>query len=371
MPEATLGGETGVWLGKAELMSMADIATRIRNEQQEEKAPINWVEVTNSPRLVHVSEVPELWDALKERDLRLAQATSKSQSAITLLAGGACAIMLYSEQGVVSALPAFWMIESGEAWFEAAETRRMLLSNPESYFHRRSRECRYGHWVGIHPVAALWRTWSMTAAWLVLFVIQLCIGLGASVERAALVKPLVWEGEPWRLLTGAMLHGSIMHILMNAASAVSLALLVERTVHRHILVPLWLLGALGGGLASLLLMPGQASVGASGGLMGFVGFLLMMGWKRKELLPPRFAVNFLRSVVLMALMGILAWSVVDNAAHLGGLLTGAALGGWLFRGETGSLPLQDSNWRSASGWLGVLIFGMLFAFTAWRLMMHR
>jgi membrane associated rhomboid family serine protease len=262
-------------------------------------------------------------------------------------------------------------IQSAETWFDAAETRRRLRQDAQSYFHRCSRECRYAFWVGNHPSSALWRTWSLSAVWAVLFIIQMGKGLDASFQRAGLVKPLVRQGELWRLFTGPMLHGNYWHILMNAASAISLALLIERTAHRHVLVPLWLVGALGGSLCSLAFFPAQTSVGASGGLMGFVGFLAMMGWKRQRLLPPRFAANILRSIAFMTLMGILAWSVLDNAAHVGGALSGAFVGYCLFNDEAGSLPLRDSKRLSVLGWGGVIAFGALFAFTAWRLLTHR
>ena len=104
--------------------------------------------------------------------------------------------------------------------------------------------------------------------------------------------------------------------------------------------------------------------------MGCVGFLAVMGWKRKNLLPPRFAVNILRSIAFLALLGLMAWSVIDNAAHAGGALTGALVGYWLFKNETDSLPLPDSKQLAVIGWWGVIALGALFAFTAWRLLMH-
>jgi len=371
LPEASLGGQSGVWRGKSELTTLAAIAAQLRDQKAEEKAPIHWVEVPDTPRVVHISEVPELWEAQTERDLRHAQAAIKSHRTITILVGGACVTVLaFGAPPQATFVFAIFGISSAETWVTAAETRRLLRRDAQSYFHRCSRECRYIFWVDSHPASAMWRTWSLCAAWGVLFIIQLCIGLDASFQRAGLVKPLVWQGEVWRLFTGPMLHGNYWHIFMNAASGISLAWIIERTVHRHVLMPLWLLGALGGSLCSLMIMPEQTSVGASGGLMGCVGFLAVMGWKRKNLLPPRFAVNILRSIAFLALLGLMAWSVIDNAAHAGGALTGALVGYWLFKNETDSLPLPDSKQLAVIGWWGVIALGALFAFTAWRLLMH-
>lgn len=367
-----MGGEPGVWRGKSELMSLADIAAQLRNQKADEKAPIHWVEVPNAPRVVHVSEVTELWEAQTERDIRLAQAAISSNRVIALLTvGSSVTVLAFGAPPQATFVFLIYGIQSAETWFEAANSRWRLRRDPPCYFHRCSRECRYSFWVGSHPSSALWRTWSLSAAWVVLFIIQMCKGLDASFQHAGLVKPLAWQGEVWRLFTGPMLHGNLIHILMNATAGISLALLIERTVHRHVLVPLWLLGALGGSLCSSVFMPQQTSVGASGGLMAFVGFLAVMGWKRQKLLPPRFAVNILRSIAFMAVFGLLAWTVIDNAAHAGGALTGALVGYWLFNKETDSLPLPDSKRRSILGWWGVIAFGALFAFTAWRLLMHR
>jgi len=371
LPEVSLGGQSGVWRGKSELMSLAEIEAQLRDQKVDEKAPIHWIEIPNAPRVVHVSEVQELWEAQQARDVRHAQSAIKTHATIALLTGFGCVtVVAFGAPLQATFVLAIFGIQSAETWFEAAETRRRLRRDVQSYFHRCSRECRYALWVGSHPDSALWRTWSLSGAWVVLFIIQMWMDLEASVQHAGLVKPLVLQGEVWRLLTGPMLHGNLWHIFMNATSSIGLALLIERTAHRQVLVPLWLLGALGGSLCSLILMPEQTSVGASGGLMGFVGFLAVMGWQRKDLLPPSFAANILRSVAFLALFGVMAWAVIDNAAHLGGLLTGALAGYWLFKKESGRLPLADSRQLTVVGWSGVIAFGALFMFTVWQLLMH-
>lgn len=381
LPEASLGGQPGVWrgsggapgvwVGNSESVSLPDIEARLRDQKVDEKAPIHWVEVPGCPRVVHVSEVPELWEAQKERDHRLAQAAIGSNRVIALLTiGASVTVIAFGAPPQATFVFLIYGIQSAETWFESADTKRQLRRDVPGYFHRCSREVRYVFWVHSQPSSALWRTWSLSATWVVLFVIQMVIGLEDSIKRAGLVKPLVWQGEVWRLLTGAMLHGNVWHILMNAGSGISLALLIERTAHRHVLAPLWLLGALGGSLGSLAFLPESTSVGASGGLMGFVGFLLVMGWKRQHLLPPQFAAKILRSVTFMVIFGLAAWSVIDNAAHAGGALAGAMVGYWTFRENEGGLPLPDAKRLTVFGWWGVIAYGALFAFTTWQLLTH-
>ncbi len=369
LPETSLGGATGVWRGKSERMDLGDIEARLRDQKADDKTPIHWVEIPGTPRVVHVSEVAGLWEVLTERDLRLAQAAVGSNRAIALPTAGASATaMAFGAPPQATFVFLIYGIQAAETWLESAMTGRSLRRDASAYFQRCSREVRYVFWVHSTSDLALWRTWSLSAVWVVLFVIQLVVGLDDSIQRAGLVKPAVWQGEAWRLFTGPMLHGNLWHIFMNATSSISLALLIERTAHGHVLMPLWLLGALGGSLFSVALLPESTSVGASGGLMGFVGFLAVMGWRRRRLLPPQFAANTLRSVAFMALFGLVAWSVIDNAAHAGGLLAGAITGHWLFRRAEGPLPLPETRLRSMAGWLGVAAFGSLAALTLGRLL---
>ncbi|MCX6869888.1 MAG: rhomboid family intramembrane serine protease [Verrucomicrobia bacterium] len=351
-------------------MSFDQIETHLRNQKTDEKAPIHWVEVPGCSRVTHVSEVPELWEAQKERDFRLTETAIRSNRVIALLTVAAFVTLL--TLGAPPQAPIVLLvfgIQSAETWFEAAYARRRLRLNASSYFQQCAREVRYSFWVLSIRDSALWRTWILSGTWVVLFGIQSVVGLDSSIARAGLVKPKIWRGEVWRLLTGPMLHGNVWHIWMNVTSGIMLALLIERTAHRHVLLPLWLFGTLGGSLCSLTFSPEGTSVGASGGLMGFVGFLAVLGWKRKHLLPPRFAANILRSVGFMAVFGLLAWSVIDNAAHAGGALTGALIGYRLCCYEEGGLPLSDTGWRTVLGWCGVSAFGALFGFTVWRLLM--
>ena len=73
-------------------------------------------------------------------------------------------------------------------------------------------------------------------------------------------------------------------------------------------------------------MPETISIGASGGIMGLVGYLAIFGYRRKSQLPPDFLKSMLINVGFIAAFGVIAYQIVDNFAHLGGLLTGAIYG---------------------------------------------
>jgi membrane associated rhomboid family serine protease len=64
------------------------------------------------------------------------------------------------------------------------------------------------------------------------------------------------------------------------------------------------------------------SVGASGGLMGWLGFLLVFESLHGRLVPRRARRRLLAGVLLTALIGLVGYRLIDNAAHAGGLFAG-------------------------------------------------
>ncbi|MEZ5427701.1 MAG: rhomboid family intramembrane serine protease [Pyrinomonadaceae bacterium] len=149
-------------------------------------------------------------------------------------------------------------------------------------------------------------------------------GMLAGFDKAAFVY-----GEYWRILTGAVVHGGIVHLAFNAYALYVLGRLIETLSNRAHLGIIFLLSAIGGNLLSLFFMPEGGSVGASGGIIGFLGYLTVYGYRRRELLTSRFLQNMLFNIGFIALVGIsLVYEGVpiDNFGHLGGLLTGALYG---------------------------------------------
>ncbi|RSK36230.1 rhomboid family intramembrane serine protease [Hymenobacter metallilatus] len=143
-------------------------------------------------------------------------------------------------------------------------------------------------------------------------------------------SPLTLHGQPWRLLTSVFLHGSVAHLLMNMASLVFLGLLTERLTGSRRLLLVYGLCGVGGSLASLWWhTQGVNSVGASGAIFGLYGLLLATLLRRPRALArtQRYTVGlFVLYLLAGSLAGGLQTYATDNAAHLGGLVTGAVLG---------------------------------------------
>ncbi len=148
------------------------------------------------------------------------------------------------------------------------------------------------------------------------------------LEFGANYAPLVLAGEWYRLMTAIFLHGGLLHLTVNVLSLWILGKWVEPEIGSARTLVVLLLSGLIGNVASLALYRETAvvAVGASGAGMGLLGCLAML------LLRP--GGHPLRSRRLPAVLVITGASLfmglvihqIDNGAHLGGLLTGAALG---------------------------------------------
>jgi membrane associated rhomboid family serine protease len=201
----------------------------------------------------------------------------------------------------------------------------------------------------IEKTAAVY-TKTVLGCLIVVAVLQQIAGRGESIQAAGLVKSAVWAGEPWRLFTCAVLHVNFVHIWMNGQALVGLGRLIESLTHRAYLAIVFLPSALCGSVFSLVLMPNTTSVGASGGLMGLVGFLAVLGHRRKEILPPGFFKSILMNICFIGVIGLVGFAVIDNAAHLGGLVGGVVCGLVLVKKSAGG----EAGVSSLVAWLGDL-----------------
>ncbi len=178
------------------------------------------------------------------------------------------------------------------------------------------------------------------AANVVVFVIMGC--LGAGWIEAADMKPYVLyvannggattDGEWWRLVTCMFVHYGVIHLLLNMWALFQTGHFVERLFGRS----LFTLGYFGSGvIASFtsLYWHGNKiwSAGASGAVFGVYGLLLGFMLRERQSIPPPVLRPLFKSTITFAGYNLFYGLIhprIDNAAHLGGLLGGLALG-WL------------------------------------------
>ncbi|MCZ6680479.1 MAG: rhomboid family intramembrane serine protease [Candidatus Poribacteria bacterium] len=136
---------------------------------------------------------------------------------------------------------------------------------------------------------------------------------------------IVEGGEYWRLLTNTFLHGGELHLVLNMGLLFIVGSLLEGLYGRWRFLILYLISAIGGSLASLPFVQDAPGVGASGAIFGLMGVVVAIGIRHKEQLPRRrgqiFGLRLLPFIAIDVLLGFV-FPQINNAAHLGGLVTG-------------------------------------------------
>jgi membrane associated rhomboid family serine protease/Flp pilus assembly protein TadD len=161
------------------------------------------------------------------------------------------------------------------------------------------------------------------------------------------VGPYTLFGEWWRLVTYMFLHGSLIHIAFNMWGLWTLGQLCESLYGRWTFAAVYIITGIGGGLASVAWNPGVVSVGASGAIFGLVGALIASLSLGEFSIPGLAIKGVVRSLVIVGGFNLLYGSMnsgIDNACHVGGLLTGLVLGGLVAL----VAPLQDAAVKRAS-----------------------
>jgi membrane associated rhomboid family serine protease len=150
---------------------------------------------------------------------------------------------------------------------------------------------------------------------------------------------LILVGQWWRLLTATFVHVGLIHIATNMWCLWNLGLLGEPLLGPAGLIAVYLITGIAGNLLSLcfnVISRDGVSVGAgaSGAVFGIAGILIVL-LSNKKLPIPAFELNRLRrSVIQFAVLNLIIGvganftSIVriDNHAHIGGFLSGLALG---------------------------------------------
>jgi len=185
-------------------------------------------------------------------------------------------------------------------------------------------------------------------------------------ESSGMSSDVLWQGFPepvlatygaklnyliaqyhqwWRFVTPMFIHVNLPHVMINMFSLWMVGPYVEKLYGSAKFVVFWVFSGILSIVASYLTVrPDLAtgvwgrflfksldvpSAGASGALFGLVGVLFVFGIKFRRELPEgfkrAFGVGMIPIIVINLLIGFLGRGFIDNAAHLGGLVTGAAL----------------------------------------------
>lgn len=148
-------------------------------------------------------------------------------------------------------------------------------------------------------------------------------GSDLPVLVGAKINDLIIEGQLWRLLTPALLHGSIMHVGANMYSLFVLGTRIEQFYGHKRFLALYLLGAVGGNVLSFLLSDG-ISVGASTAIFGLIAAEAVFAYQNRTVFGPQARAMLNNTIFLIVLNLFIGFSsqIIDNWGHLGGLALG-------------------------------------------------
>lgn len=298
------------------------------------KCSIDLIWIPDNDKLMAPEEVPEIRDTLWKRRSIWAEEELVNGKRMCWILGVVTLWYLYAGyrnsggdmgQALLSPtlgisgimLMIFGLLPLYEGW----KTLRKGKPHSAEEWQAEADESRFDSWLSRQRVPA---TYFLLAMMIASGLAQLFLERGLSwstysISRAGLLKH---DGvEWWRYLTAPFLHGNLLHWVMNAAAILFLGRRLELLARwPHVIIVIFG-SALVGGIASSEFLSAP-SVGASGGIMGLLGFLLVFETLHKRLVPKSSRRRLIAGVVITAMMGVLGFQFIDNAAHAGGLIAG-------------------------------------------------
>ncbi len=139
-------------------------------------------------------------------------------------------------------------------------------------------------------------------------------------------KPLTLNGQWWRLLSCCFIHIGVFHLLLNMYALLYIGLLLEPILGKARFLTAYIATGIAASLTSLLWNDLLISAGASGAIFGMYGVFLAM-------LTTNHIEKSARKSLLTSILIFIGYNLlngmkggIDNAAHIGGLLSGLVIG---------------------------------------------
>jgi membrane associated rhomboid family serine protease len=182
---------------------------------------------------------------------------------------------------------------------------------------------------------------------------------GSLFEKWILYGPSVANGDWWRLITGAFLHASLIHIAFNMYFLWFVGTAVESVLGRGRFVLVYLVSGLAGSAGALVINPNTPTVGASGAIFGILGAALVLERQRNYVLGGQamglIVINLILSFVI---------SNISVGGHIGGLIGGVLCTLVLSRFGRGHAAYGRLGIPGVAGVVGVGLLSVAVAY--WR-----
>jgi membrane associated rhomboid family serine protease len=126
------------------------------------------------------------------------------------------------------------------------------------------------------------------------------------------------DGEWWRLVTAAFLHGSIIHLGFNMLVLWFVGAPVEQAIGRGRFLAVYIVSGLAGSAGAIVFSPHAVTVGASGAIFGIFGAALVLEAQKSYVLGGQ-------ALGLIAVNLVFTFAIpnISVGGHIGGLIGGA------------------------------------------------
>ncbi len=294
------------------------------------KGRLAWIWTPEHERLVAPEEVPEMFGVLKKRRAIFAQDDDEEAKKTLPITGILLLYALYSawrggrpfgfESFHFLVMIAFgFLYFTARPWWESYKGKKSLRDFDRENLAEEIPESRFDLWMGSQRTFIT----MVLLGLLGLVAITQFLTPGFGISEAGLDKARYTGGESWRVFTAAFMHGNLIHFLLNASALWYLARRVEILARWTHLATVFFLSMIGAGWATISWMPDQISVGVSGVVCGLLGFLLVFETLHRPLVPRPARRRLLGILGSLVVIGFVGFQFIDNAAHFGGLVTGA------------------------------------------------
>jgi rhomboid protease GluP len=154
---------------------------------------------------------------------------------------------------------------------------------------------------------------------------------GVLYKLGAMQVGAVQNGEYWRFFTNSILHGGVLHLLSNMYALFFLGQMLERLQGSKRVLIVYVTSTLVASSFSFLHGFPGVGIGASGAVFAMFGYFFVI--VAEKVYKKQINTSYLlRLVFILGLNIYIGFSstVIDNAAHIGGLVAGVSAGIFLF-----------------------------------------
>ena len=174
--------------------------------------------------------------------------------------------------------------------------------------------------------------------------------------------------EPWRFVVAVFLHGSLLHIAFNMWVLMDFGPQVEEMYGSARYFFIYVATGVGGYVLSSLF--GHVAIGGSGAILGICGVIIAVTAGSRNISHQLLRAQVVRLLIYIAIIAILPFGgflgQIDNLAHIGGFLTGFALGKIMV--DRAPASPEENKRANLIGWSTCLLVAVSLGMVAFQIL---